>query len=219
MPLINRITLMRKYPRTPHLPYSRTISEEDAIAKKDYLLGKEVVVLEKMDGECTAMYSDYIHARSLDSAHHPSRSWVKQLHAKVKSQIPENMIIYGENLYAKHSIPYSNLNSYFMVFNIHIFPSLWLSWRDVRNTVELIGLHTVPLLYEGVWTERLASELIKHVEADPNTEGFVVRLASSFTEKNWKESIGKYVSSNFEISSDHWTKNRLIANKLKAQTL
>ena len=89
---------MKKYPRTPHLPYSRTISEDDAIAKKDYLLGKEVVVLEKMDGECTAMYSDYIHAGSLDSAHHPSRSWVKQLHAKVKSQIPENMIIYGENL-------------------------------------------------------------------------------------------------------------------------
>jgi len=104
-----------------------------------------------------------------------------------------------------------------MVFNIHISPSLWLSWQDVSNTVELIGLHTVPLLYEGVWTERLAGELIKHVEADPNTEGFVVRLASSFTEKNWEESIGKYVSSNFEISSDHWTKNRLIVNKLKVQ--
>jgi hypothetical protein len=54
------------------------------------------------------------------------------------------------------------------------------------------------------------------VEADPNTEGFVVRLASSFTDSNWEESIGKYVSSNFEINSDHWTKNSLIANKLKA---
>ena len=73
----------------------------------------------------------------------------------------------------------------------------------------------MPLLYEGVWTERLASELIKRVEANPNTEGFVVRLTSSFTDSNWEESIGKYVSSNFEISSDHWTKNRLIANKLK----
>jgi len=41
------------------------------------LIGREVVVTEKMDGENTTMYCDNIHARSIDGRHHPSRDWVK----------------------------------------------------------------------------------------------------------------------------------------------
>lgn len=36
-----------------------------------------VVITEKMDGENTTLYRDGLHARSLDSRHHPSRNWVK----------------------------------------------------------------------------------------------------------------------------------------------
>jgi hypothetical protein len=68
-----------KFPRTPHLPFSEGVQEDDRIIESlDALLNHEVVVTKKMDGENTTMYRDHIHARSLDRRSHPSRDWVKQ---------------------------------------------------------------------------------------------------------------------------------------------
>ena len=80
--------------------------------------GTTIVVTTKMDGENTTMYRDGIHARSLDYKRHPSRDWVKNLHGKIAHEIPEGFRICGENLFAKHSIHYTNLPSYFMVFSV-----------------------------------------------------------------------------------------------------
>jgi hypothetical protein len=64
-----------RYPRTPHLPWSPGATPDDVRAGDlSGLLGREVVVTEKPDGENTTLYADGVHARSLDSAHHPSRS-------------------------------------------------------------------------------------------------------------------------------------------------
>ncbi len=50
---------------------------------------KTVIATLKLDGENTTMYSDHIHARSLDSAHHPSRTMIKQIHGAIKHLIPK----------------------------------------------------------------------------------------------------------------------------------
>lgn len=71
-------TTYKKYPSTPHLPFSPGLQNDDRrILTLDGLIGREVVVTEKMDGENTPMYMDHIHDWSLDSRHHPSRDWVK----------------------------------------------------------------------------------------------------------------------------------------------
>ena len=77
---------------------------------------QEVIVLEKLDGENTSLYKDAIHARSLSSGHHPSRTWVKTLQGSMGYRIPEGWRICGENVYACHSIHYTALTSYFMSF-------------------------------------------------------------------------------------------------------
>ena len=57
-----------KYPRTFHLPYSPQRGEGDKVLPSDDIFrGKPVVVTEKMDGENTTLYADYLHARSIDS--------------------------------------------------------------------------------------------------------------------------------------------------------
>lgn len=71
-----------------------------------------------MDGENTTMMKNYIYARSLDSNNHQSRNWVKGLWGEISYKIPENWRICGENMYAKHSIEYNNLESYFLVYSI-----------------------------------------------------------------------------------------------------
>src|SRR3954466_10688581 len=76
------------YPRTPHLPWSPGVTPDDVRAGDlSGLRGREVVVTEKLDGENTTLYADGLHARSLDSAHHPSRAWVKALHGRIAGSI------------------------------------------------------------------------------------------------------------------------------------
>ena len=68
-----------KYPRTPHLPWSPGASQDDVFSlDARHFEGQTVIITEKMDGENTTLYRDYLHARSVDGRHHPSRNWVKQ---------------------------------------------------------------------------------------------------------------------------------------------
>ena len=121
----------RKYPRTPHLPWSPGASSDDVWIDTFALFeGSEVVITEKMDGENTTLYADHIHARSLDSRHHPSRSWVKGLHQSIAHLIPAGWRICGENLYARHSVGYEALPSYFMVFSIWDEHNHCLGWEQ-----------------------------------------------------------------------------------------
>jgi len=95
-----------KYPRTPHLSFSSGINEDDVKLDRHSIFNNcQVVVTEKLDGENTTLYRDYIHARSLDSRHHPSRAWVKALQASIGHEIPEGWRICGENLYARLRSP------------------------------------------------------------------------------------------------------------------
>ena len=78
-----------KYPRTFHFAWSEGLSDDDKMLPSSTIFsGKKVVVTEKLDGENTTLYSDHIHARSIDSKHHPSRNWVKVLHGNIKHEIP-----------------------------------------------------------------------------------------------------------------------------------
>lgn len=61
-------TTRTKYPRIPHLPWSPGRLEDDiALDSIEHLERLEdVVVTEKLDGENTTLYHDYLHARSVD---------------------------------------------------------------------------------------------------------------------------------------------------------
>ena len=51
-----------KYPRTYHLPYSQSKTDDKTLSNDDQFKGMEVVVTIKMDGENTTIYPDgYIH--------------------------------------------------------------------------------------------------------------------------------------------------------------
>lgn len=67
-----------KYPRTYHLPFSLGKTNDDKVlSNTDHFKGKMVVITEKMDGENTTLYSDYLHARSLMEDGHPQGTGLK----------------------------------------------------------------------------------------------------------------------------------------------
>ena len=203
-----------KYPRTYHLPWSPNLQNDDRLHPNINIFeNREVIVTSKMDGENTNMYCDRIHARSLDSGYHISREWIKNLHGQIKHEIPNNMRICGENLFAKHSIYYTNLDTYFMVF------SIWeddycLSWDDTIEYCNLFKLKTVSVLYRGIWDENL----IKSLVVENEEEGYVVRIADGFVhdfDKRFFSLVAKYVRKNHIQTEQNWMYQPMIKNQLK----
>lgn len=213
--MLNLFRTHWKYPRTLHLPWSGGVdqtSDEKTIPDLSVLAKHEVVVTEKMDGENTTMYSDFIHARSVESASHPSRSWVKNLHAQICAEIPVGYRICGENLYAKHSIGYDNLPTFFMVFSVW-HRDVCLSWDDTVEWAELLGLQTVPILYRGEFNEKALRELAAKWDTD-NHEGYVVRRADGFFAREFPVSIAKWVRPNHVTTDGHWIAGKTEVNGL-----
>lgn len=223
-----------KYPRTMNFPWSDSNSSDDVWLKDcQQFEGREVVVTEKMDGECTSLYTDHLHARSLDTDSHPSRNWIKQFHATFGYEIPKDYRVCGENVYAFHSIFYTELPSYFLCFGVYTDDNLCLSWDDTLELCELLGVNHVPVIYRGPWDEKLIRSLWKGRGAFPtfatnaelpiwpdtfqptDAEGYVVRLASAFPYEQFKTSVGKYVRPNHVTTPTNWLQRDVLPNRLR----
>ena len=208
-----------KYPKTPHLPWSPGVSRDDKVLKDiEHFRGKKIVATIKMDGENTTLYSDYIHARSIDSKDHPSRHWVKALHQKISYMIPKDWRVCGENLYAKHSIYYSKLPSYFMVFAVWNDKNVCLSWPEIREFCEKLGLCTVIFMHIDEWKDNTPEIIRKKFESLASEhEGYVVRLYDSFRYEDFDQSVAKYVRKNHVQTEDHWMYQEIIKNQLRKE--
>jgi hypothetical protein len=203
-----------KYPRTLHLPWSEGMTSDDKmLPSTDIFINKRVVGSEKYDGENTGMTSVLTHARSLDSKDHPSRHWVKGIWGSIKSDIPENMKIFGENVYAKHSIHYKKLETFFYVISIWE-DDICLSWDDTKEWCELLNLTHVPVIYDGIYDENLIKTLYSPIKPNGDEmEGYVVRNANSFNFNDFKGNLGKFVRANHIQSSEHWMYEKMIRNE------
>ena len=208
-----------KYPRTLHLPNSLGVTSDDKIIQDlTPFLQRMLVISEKMDGENTSMTSNAFWARSLDSKNHPSRNYVKQLWGNIKHKIPEGFRICGENLYAKHSIWYQELPSYFLVHSIWIENDC-LSWEDTKYICADLELVTVPIIGYGIYSNEL--ELLKSVEffiGQLNlelSEGLVIRYDESFSYDKFSTSVVKWVREKHIASNEHWMHSKIKANTLR----
>lgn len=205
-----------KYPRTNHLPWSPGLQNDDRrIENLNSLIGQEIIVTEKLDGENTSLYCDGMHARSLDSRHHPSRDWIKKFHGSIAHDIPEGVRICGENMYAKHSIAYNNLKSYFYGF------SVWqgevnLSWDDTLIWFKLLGIEPVPTIYRGRFDLKLLEQLCAYL--DPfNQEGLVVRVTNEIVMDDWQHKAAKWVRKGHIQTDEHWMLADIVPNKLEVK--
>lgn len=205
-----------KYPRTYHLPWSNLLKDDRMMKDDSNFVGKRVIVTLKMDGENTTMYNDHIHARSLDSASHETRKWVKGYWARISYLIDENMRICGENLYAVHSIKYDDLNTYFQLFSIWI-DNKCLSWDETVEYAGIMGIEMVPVIYDGVYDKEAIIKAFSKYES--TNEGYVIRIVDEFTYMDFKKSVGKFVRPEFRQvvnnSHGHWISKKVETNILK----
>lgn len=206
-----------KYPRTFHLPWSKSRTGDDrTLSTIAYFKGKDVVITEKMDGENTSMYSSGIHARSVEGLSHPSQTWVKGYWAQRCGHIPQGWRICGENLYAKHAIYYQDLPTYFMGFSIWNEHNVCLSWDETCEWFELLDIEPVPVLYSGKfpgipWFD----DHEKNTDWNDH-EGYVVRLRDEFSYDQFGTSVAKYVrASHVQTTVHNWRTQPVIPNLLR----
>ena len=220
--VLEQFSVYVKFPKISHLPWSEGVDERTDCVFTDEgvrvsFAGCEVVVTEKMDGENTSLYRDYMHARSLNSRTHPSRNWVKHFHAGMAHEIPEGWRICGENLYAEHSIHYRYLPSFFLVFAIYNERNEMLSWDDTVAYSGMLGLHVVPLLYRGPYAEDKVKTCYSGASAFSGCvqEGYVIRRVGSIPWRAHRSAIGKFVRAGHVQTSHGWMHRKMTLNEMK----
>lgn len=212
-----------KYCRTFHFPWSPGIASDDKVYKNPgrFFQCREGVLSVKMDGENSCLYSDgYTHARSIDSAHHVSREWLKNFWAERCYELPAGWRVYGENLYAKHSIYYENLDSYFMAFSIFDENNRRLDWDDFLMWCELIGITPVKTLGRFTpmdrdnerWDDQI-QQLFKNVVRDGG-EGVVYTTTEGFDYKDFSQHLIKAVRADHVTTDQHWRMAEMFINQI-----
>ena len=237
-----------RFPRTFHFEFSESLQNDDRMLHSlSALKNRRIIVSEKLDGENATLGRNYIHARSTSSKDHPSRHFVKSIHASFKHLIPEGWRICGENMFALHSIYYTGLPSYFFVFAIFNEYNEEIPWDETVAMCNDLGLIHVPVLYDGIWDLDKIKECYTGVSAyegwqpkktvadfktfrkmildgdkieqfaDPTQEGYVTRVSDGFHYDNFASHTAKFVRKSHVACSDHWMSEQIIKNKLKEQ--
>lgn len=155
---------LRKYPRTHHLEGSRRQPGDEELASVPFrhLAGRYLVVEEKVDGANAAISFDPAGRPRLQSRGHfltggPRerhfalfKAWAARHRAALFAALGPRYVVYGEWLYAKHTVFYDALPHYFLDFDVlDIAAGDFLSTDRRRAVLAGLPLVSVPVLAAG----------------------------------------------------------------------
>lgn len=234
-----------KYPSTRHLPFSHIGDKDDTSHNEiEKFLEQPLVVTTKMDGSNAMLVKDAdepVRSRRGRKAEHDAFDLLQQRYwnNNVYGQLPEELQVFGEWLYAKHSIHYGCSGccedrhkgpklekGYFQVFGVFDTEfNLWLSWEETVKWANQLGFQTVPVInatitnkksmFNHEWEIYEQLPTLGEVIVDEGHEGFVVRSKYPFHYGQFSERVGKYVRENHVSTDEHWKHKPTLQNRVK----
>jgi hypothetical protein len=153
-----------KYPRTPHLNGSRLQpgDEDLCVASFAHLSGQHLVVEEKLDGANSAVSFSAEGQLLLQSRGHfldggarekhfgLMKAWVGRHQDALREALGSRFVMYGEWLYAKHTIFYDQLAHYFFEFDVFDKErEQFLSTDGRKNMLGGLPVVSAPVLFTG----------------------------------------------------------------------
>ena len=160
---------LKKYPRTPHLEGSRLQPGDEDLSQVpfSYIRGKLLVVEEKIDGANTAISFSEDGELLLQSRGHYLTGGYRERHYNLMKQwanihrdaffevLGTRYILYGEWMYAKHTVDYDKLPHYFLEFDIFDRQQqIFLSTERRHAMLKELPVVSVPVLKTGVFQSR-----------------------------------------------------------------
>ncbi len=211
----------RKYGRTYHFPFSPGTTSDDRINFDwwdDVSQIETLIHTEKLDGENTCLNKYGVFARSHAApTRHPWANYLRERWSWMRHELGE-LEIFGENLYAIHSIEYTDLDEHFFVFGVRHLDK-WLSWEEVEFYAQYFGLPTVPVVQEvePLDAESFESDLLEIVR-EPSVfesvdnftktpccmEGVVTKNKGEYPVEDAMHHVFKYVRKDHVKTDEHW---------------
>lgn len=227
-----------KYPRTPHVFNSKGIDDK-YLSEKDSLSiinDESLIIEEKLDGTNVGIhFSDgelilQCRGHLITDGMHPQydlfKQWTTVKTDILEKAISDKYILFGEWMYAKHSIHYTALSHYFYEFDIYDKEKeVFLTLKDRMKILKGTGVQTVPIVHCGKIDKKNLTKLIgpssfDSVFENPLThkndnlmEGLYLRTESD----TCVTSRAKFVRPEFVEKikqSEHWQSKSIIQNKL-----
>jgi len=165
-----------KYPRTPHLQGSRLQPGDEDLSQRPFsdIAGRNVVLEEKIDGANSAIsFSESGDLRLQSRGHFLTggyrerhydllKQWAAVQQEKLYKVLGRRYIMYGEWMYAKHSIYYDLLPHYFMEFDVlNRETGKFLDTPSRHELLKNLPVSHVPVLASGVFKNM--EEILKHL--------------------------------------------------------
>ena len=166
-----------KYPRTRHLVGSRLQEGDEDLSQVPFseILGKNIIIEEKIDGANSAISFDgdgnlllqsrghYLDGGYRERHYNLLKQWANENCDRFFDVLGNRYIMYGEWMYAKHTVFYDALPSYFMEFDVFDRERLvFLDTKERRLLTERIGIvSSVPILGQGIYRSR--ESILAHI--------------------------------------------------------
>jgi len=230
--------VLPEFPRTRHLPFEPCASSDDRIATLEECEniihgGLNITIEEKIDGANLAITiidgepvirnRNNILSKNYSSGKTPAKMqfspvWTWFYNNKEKFETLQRILgfqpcVYGEWLYARHTVVYDSLPSWFVAFDVYDYEKKnYISPKRYRPALIEAGFDIVP---EMKW-DKITEKTLKAMR-DTNTE---------FSKNERKEGIyikacdGEFVVNRFKmvrpnfIQGEHWNKKQLVKNRI-----
>ena len=155
---------LKKYPRTPHLEGSRLQPGDEDLSQVPFshIQGKHLVVEEKIDGANSAIsFSEdgdlllqsrgrYLTGGYRERHYNLMKQWANFHQDAFFDVLGSRYILFGEWMYAKHSVYYDKLPHYFLEFDIFDWRTgTFLDTHRRRAMLKYLPVISVPVLAEG----------------------------------------------------------------------
>ena len=92
-----------------------------------------------------------------------------------------------------------------------------LDWDSTIEWASLLGVEVVPVIYRGLWDEKIIRDLYSEKFLDNEMEGYVVRSTDSFSIDDFSTNVAKFVRKNHVQTEDHWMNQEIVRNEIKKE--
>lgn len=153
-----------KYPRTPHLFGSKGTDDDKHLSEAEsirFIDDDSLIVEEKIDGTNVGLhFSDdgkmvlQCRGHYITEGMHPQydlfKQWAAVKRPVLEDRLKNRFILFGEWVYARHSVSYRRLPHYFFEFDIYDKQAqVFLDLKQRLQLLEGTGIQTVPVIHTG----------------------------------------------------------------------